>query len=739
MNPTIRPGSASRINYILISTPSIVNLPFTPFEFTPAFIDLLSRSPRDIFQFFWPEEHFHLYFKFPTFKGIDCHIFYSEDFVRKNLLLNTDYITVFIVDDFNEKIIELIKDKFSFFYLTSSNQDISDEILKRYPDITLVTFQGTREYFKFLNRDKDKILAHLEQKKLPTLIELAKGLEKTAQRSAKLNEPDFRAAKTNIFTVNQVFGDFWHLETSIEHILPEHRSASIVQACQQIDSLYFQLLEKKIMPLLGHGWPLLNPIILIFPYQSPRYLFNIIYAKNGSDPYFPEDIDTNPEAYRTLAESEQNLKYLYEYVIPKIFEKDPNLGKKMEAMKSHEERELGFLDFGGYLHASFSFSPVIRFPIVGKSIHEVLEPFAPEEYDDTAIIDINYKYFKRFGVNLREHTFGHDIEEYLKNRNGQVVVISDLPVEWTDIDGVPLSFSHDVCRMPATPPSRLMNRYVFQNFMHYEMSDDILERTLVILGSPDDPDFVDSYEVVKKTVQDKLPVHLETCRTIDQVANAVNKFKPEFLIFDTHGDYDKSTGSSFLWIGDQKLTNIEIVNHNIGAPLLFLSSCFTNPTYGYLNSIAYAFFDAGAFSVSTTFLPIGIKTSTTLYIRILNNIKLAISDRIYSNWLGFLGGNIRTSLITQAMFELQLHLGNFDLWTVFNQDIFTKQHVAWSEKAMKFDSRREAYQTWKEVFFKAVRKEYRTKIEDLLNSNSIEPEHLYYSHLGRPDLIFFRQ
>ena len=47
----------------------------------------------------------------------------------------------------------------------------------------------------------------------------------------------------------------------------------------------------------------------------------------------------------------------------------------------------------------------------------------------------------------------------MQKRVSQIVAMTDLPIEWTMIDGVPLAFSHDVCRLPETPIPSLLSIY----------------------------------------------------------------------------------------------------------------------------------------------------------------------------------------------------------------------------------------------------------------------------------------
>src|SRR5690606_2782146 len=99
--------------------------------------------------------------------------------------------------------------------------------------------------------------------------------------------------------------------------------------------------------------------------------------------------------------------------------------------------------------------------------------------------------------------------------------------------------------------------------------------------------------------------------------------RPSLLIVDTHGDFQANEVGSVLQFGEEWLNGNQVVAMPRVPPLIFLSCCWGAPVYGCANTIAQAFFEAGALSVTTTFLPVGIDEGTLLYYRLLNNLKTA--------------------------------------------------------------------------------------------------------------------
>ena len=75
---------------------------------------------------------------------------------------------------------------------------------------------------------------------------------------------------------------------------------------------------------------------------------------------------------------------------------------------------------------------------------------------------------------------------------------------------------------------------------------------------------------------------------------------------------------------------------------------------------------------------------------------------------------------------------------VFDKKKLYNSTLIWLTKSMNFKFRKEVFENWNEVFLSSVKdSNYKQLILPMLNFQNITPEHLFYSHLGRPDLIKF--
>jgi hypothetical protein len=298
-----------------------------------------------------------------------------------------------------------------------------------------------------------------------------------------------------------------------------------------------------------------------------------------------------------------------------------------------------------------------------------------------------------------------------------------MPIEWLDLDGIPLAFSHDVCRLPETPIHGLMATFARNEQFAYTIPANILNKTVVIFGS-EESSFRFWQPLVTK-MGSELGFVSEVCLSVEKAVQAVKRYKPDFLIFDCHGGFDQLTNSSYLMLGKEKLTGDLIVKHQISAPLIFLSACHTAPTYGTIHPVANAFFEAGGLSVTSTYLPINIRTSTILYIRLLRNLNMAARTALHPNWLSFVAHTIRTSAITEAFNQIRASKR-----TSVEQDEIAAIQARTHTLLMSFHHRRKVYAELEENLQKLNGKDQQIM-------SKLIPEYLFYTNLGRSDLIKF--
>lgn len=383
-----------------------------------------------------------------------------------------------------------------------------------------------------------------------------------------------------------------------------------------------------------------------------------------------------------------------------------------------------FLDIVGQLHASYKFSPYLRLPFQGVEINRELSFVAPkisERLCKAKDRDSLEKIMMQLGKKIVENSLSNEAQKMLQDCAKQIVAITDLPIEWLPIDGVPLGFTHDICRIAEFPLEGNLMHYVINEVQKYRVPRDILKHTLVVCGTKEEA-FVyyqDQCDVLAK----RHGLITRSCANKQQFFDAVNEINPQLLIIDTHGNYDSKLHQSYLLMGDEKVYPQDIVDHHVAVPLVFLSACNTAPTYNMVNTLANGFVQSGSLAVTSSYLPLDVSESSTVYLRLLEQLSMASVHSIHKNWLAFISHILRTSYIHQAFLNYYKNTQKS-----IEEVAINGLNTQYLTRSMIFDCRRKVYEELQGGFdVEGIHVETAHKI----------PHYLMYTTLGRADLIDF--
>lgn len=729
MNLQFRPKSPTQILYLIVSKryPQENFLIQIPQVFSEnGILNFVKRSPKDLFQLGRSFDYFEAFLKLDILIPVDFEVVYDDyiDAVKKYLSDNQQVKVLCI--DANIQNVEIIIKKLNdlpnkaFFYFYNKTESFVLPSNVNLEDVIRSPF----ELIDKIKKNKEQIIESLS-----LLKNFSFSLEN--DHYAINDFFSFIPSHTNYFTLNQIVTNYWldeskkddttKLTDDSSHALHNkdlfQRQNILVKQSKWIDTFSIISYKEGLVKSVNPHDSILCPAIIIAPYHNPQ-VKDIVSNKRLR--FFDErKVDMKDLVKKIQREQTSN------YIV--VGETD-ELSDSNKALLHVSVRliadKLRFLDKISYLHASFYNSPVFRLPLLGNSINKELSFFKPETFSSHNRISNRIKIkntIHKLGNKMSEK-LSPDFIDCIKNRNGQIVAISDLPIEWLNINGIPLCFTHDICRIPETPLGGVLSHFTSNNTFHFTIDENIYENILVIYGC-DEPNF----RIHRKRVEyfkKKLKFKSALCKSIDDVVKNVKKYVPKILIFDCHGSFDKDDLSTYLLIGNEKLTNEIIIEKEITSPIVFLSACGTAPNYGFFNSIAQGFFEAGALSVTTTFLPVDINTSSLLYVRLLHRLKDAIKLKVHKNWLSFISHLVRTSLIIEV-----LHNSIPEEKNDKNIDIKAKDKIV--QKALLdvavFNRRRDFY----------LNMDARINEISKKNNNSLIPEYLFYSHLGRGDLIYF--
>jgi hypothetical protein len=260
---------------------------------------------------------------------------------------------------------------------------------------------------------------------------------------------------------------------------------------------------------------------------------------------------------------------------------------------------------------------------------------------------------------------------------------------------------------------------------------------MVICGALKEDPIYEAFERMREfhsQHSDGMNWRMEHCTSRSQLYALVKEFQPELLIFDTHGRFVANETGTELQIGDEFLNGDDVIAHLPQVPLVILSVCWGAPLYGCTNTIAHAFFEKGSFAVTTSLLPLEIFKGSMLYTRVLRNLRYASKTSIHSNWASFMSHNIRTSYFEDMLSVVGRRFGSA---AMVSQEDFVERKSAWQADTMLHDKRRSAFMDTLMRVLSCVTPQFVEKARGLLKQHDFLPEYLFYTTLGRADLVTF--
>ena len=548
-----------------------------------------------------------------------------------------------------------------------------------------------------------------------------------------IDEPLFLPAVINTQTMNSMVGNWGYHRQKAQQEIQHQASREAIEAVKFIDSFVRQniLTEqiKKLYAIEKEARRLFKveprfrdqfyaPLILALPYNSrdTRKAFANVRFTSPKDEKIAKDLEF-------VLSQEQTRNYCFTSEFERFRQQNPGvLGSLIQYLL--QSRSL-FLDFVGQLHATFRFSPYLRLPLQGIGINRELS-FVGAQLNSQLTFSNNrqsmIKIITNIGNMLEANTLSPETKEMLKQRPCQIVAFSDLPVEWINIDSIPLGFTHDICRLAESPIDGLLTHHQINLFNKYKVPRDIIQKTLVVFGCRDDAfrRWQDKADQSSRSLGFKTCI----CNSLNALAENIRRFKPEFLIIDSHGGTDLSNHQSYIYMGTEKVYPKDIVEKGITAPLVFISACNTAPTYNSINTIANALFEVGSLVVTSAYMPLDIKDSSILYLRILNQLSQAATHFYHKNWLAFISHILRTSFILSPLIK-------DNNWEKAKEKEIVNNTQKIGETlalSMLVENRRKLYEDL-----------HTGKILNELNADysNITPHYLLYSTQGRADLIEF--
>lgn len=398
---------------------------------------------------------------------------------------------------------------------------------------------------------------------------------------------------------------------------------------------------------------------------------------------------------------------------------------------------LTYLDNMGYLQSSFAASPYMRLPLKGRSLNRDLSLFSPENFkkrQHTSGLNRDLlRVGRSLGRNIPEAVAG-ELQEKIES----LVALTDLPLEWALVRGIPLAFLCDVCRLPETMPTSIMSQFSRHRSFAYSIPRNVLDRTVVACGAECNDAIARQFAMfeILKASSDDYSFKLVRCAGKRDLFETIERTRPDVLLVACHGDYVAHEDGTEILIGRDVVTGRDIVRLDLQVPIVVLLCCWGTPVYGHTNTIAQAFFEAGSFSVVSTMLPISIYNGFKLGFRLIRNLRDASRRAYHPSWMHFVSYNLRTSCFDDKLLRVGRGLSRPEpKW--YSNDEYVKTRTEWQMEALHPANRIRAYKELDRMVISLFHGSERDRAKRLLEDADWVPEYLYYTHLGRGDLIAF--
>ena len=239
-------------------------------------------------------------------------------------------------------------------------------------------------------------------------------------------------------------------------------------------------------------------------------------------------------------------------------------------------------------------------------------------------------------------------------------LVSDLPLEWLPIGGLPLGLLFNTSRIPVNP-GNLSFGQLLDHRTHELRQSQFREVLIVRSFGAADP----LRGVLEKSLGAFLPEELPKVRLVDvdtpeQFIRAVNEYSGPIMIFDGHGSHDPEDETSPIIIGGQPMDVWRYRKELRLPPIVLLSACDTLPLDGAHGSSAVGFLNAGATTVLGTLLPIDAHPAGSFIARLLYRIvkllPLAVKlGRV--DWREFLAGLLRMHHVSEITHAALVRFG----------------------------------------------------------------------------------
>ena len=385
---------------------------------------------------------------------------------------------------------------------------------------------------------------------------------------------------------------------------------------------------------------------------SAPSMFRHLYK---GDLRIPADVADDPAAVRDL------IKMLQRQSGFRI----QNTGKKFGAvMKSkaanavlslrRNELEVHALAVG--LRAASTLASTLRLRPAVNRVSGVLGPLVANSRAETAGGKRKFsRLFFRAQEALRD-AVGREIMTVVDHHRGDIKLVSDVPLEWLPVRGVPLGIQLNSSRITSTPGNLMAGELVLPRIMSVppEAFQKVLLLTSFASTDPIGKILPIALETSEKDWRSSVDLTVVEVDSADAFVDELNKFDGGLLIFDGHGNHDDDLGFGTLAIGNEAVDVWRLRGKVRVPPAVILSACDTHAAERSHATTANGFVSLGARAVLGTLLPISATIAAVFIARFMLRLAMFLPAAINGygralTWTEIVGGMIRMQYGTDLL------------------------------------------------------------------------------------------
>lgn len=289
------------------------------------------------------------------------------------------------------------------------------------------------------------------------------------------------------------------------------------------------------------------------------------------------------------------------------------------ALLDIRRRELDFQVVAAGLAAAGTLSATIRLPAAVNRVQGAIRQMAAHARSGKAgharkLVKLFAEVQSRLVAEI-----GPQLLPVIERSQTGVKLVTDVPLEWLPVGGLPLMLRKNVSRITTTPGNLMTGVLARSELIHLDR-DAFREILVVSAIEPGDPIcdiLTDMLAAWAPAYGDQVHVRIVKARSRADLVAALNDFQGAVMVFDGHGGHDRLSGVAVLRVGTEDVSVWDLRTEIRVPPVVILSACDTQAADRSHATTANAFLTAGAVTVLGSLLPVDARNSALLIARLI--------------------------------------------------------------------------------------------------------------------------